>query len=72
MALRGATCFIPMSAALFLKDKVSKKAGTWAILLGPLSVILWELLAPSSIDSLFIGILVSIMVMAVGTMARKI
>ena len=72
MALRGATCFIPMSAALFLKYKVSKKAGTWAILLGPLSVILWELLAPSSIDSLFIGILVSIMVMAVGTMARKI
>jgi SSS family solute:Na+ symporter len=72
MALRGATCFIPMTAALFFKKMITPRAGTAAIFLGPLSVILWELLVPAEIDSLVIGIIISILVMTGGSIIKII
>lgn len=72
MGLRGATCFIPLTAALFAKGRTSKRAGVWAILLGPLAVIVWELWQPINTDSLVIGIGVSLLVMVIGRLIKKI
>lgn len=71
MGLRGATCFIPMTAALFMKGRVSKEAGIRSILLGPLSVLVWELWSPVDIDSLIVGIGVSFLVMLGGSFYHK-
>lgn len=72
MGLRGATCFIPLTAALLTKGRVASWAGTWAIVTGPLVVIAWELFSPFQIDSLLIGILAALLIFVWGTVCRKI
>ncbi|MCF6465561.1 sodium:solute symporter family protein [Clostridium sp. Cult2] len=65
MALRGTTVFIPLLAAIFFKDRVSEKAGLIAIIVAPISTILWEIFGMSNIDSLYIGILASILMLVI-------
>lgn len=65
MALRGTTVFIPLLAAIFLKDKVRKESGLIAIIVAPIITILWEMFGLSNVDSLYIGLLASILILVV-------
>ena len=62
MALRGTTIFIPLLGAIFFKDRVRKESGILAIILAPIATILWEIFSFSNIDSLYIGLLVSLFI----------
>ncbi len=59
LGLRGATICFPLLFVIFLKDRISPRAGRRAILWGPLSVILGTL-AGISLNPLFIGLSISL------------
>jgi len=67
MGLRGATIFFPLLGAIFLKGRVSPKFGFAAIILGPSTVLLWKIIAPNGINPLFIGLVISMVTVAMGT-----
>ena len=69
MGLRGATVCLPLIAALFWGDRVYPTAGRWAILLAPLTVILCRICG-FQIDPLYPGLLVSAIVLVVGSMMK--
>ncbi len=69
--LRGATIFFPLLAALFLKDKIAKNAGTLAIIMGPISVILGGVFFPWDINPLYLGLTISLTIMIIGYYKQK-
>lgn len=60
--IRGATVCFPLLAAIFMRGKISARAGRLAVLLGPLSVIIGGLL-PLPVNSLYIGLSVSLLIL---------
>ena len=71
MGLRGAVSFAPMCAALFLPGLVNKKFALYAIIAGPVFVLIGKFILPSFIDPLFLGVGVSILIMTAGYFANK-
>lgn len=69
MGLRGAAVFVPLCGALFLRGRVSAKFAVAAIILGPAGVLLGKFVLPASVDPLFLGVAVSLIVMGAGLMA---
>lgn len=66
MGLRGAAAFIPIITALYYPGKVNRKYVTLAIVAGPIITLVGKFTLPSSIDSLFPGIIVSLLTMIIG------
>jgi SSS family solute:Na+ symporter len=56
MGIRGATIFFPLLGVLFLKGRISPKAGNAAIFISPLIVLIWPLIFPNGLDPLFPGL----------------
>ena len=59
MGLRGATIFLPLLGAIFLRNRIHPLAGVVALWAGPSSAILWAIFGPRSINPLYIGLTVS-------------
>ena len=70
MGLRGATAFVPLCAALFLKGKVRSNMVICAMIFGPLTVLFGEILFPDFIDPLFSGLVVSVLFITVGLLLK--
>lgn len=62
MTLRGTTIFVPLIGAIFLKDRIRKEAGLASIILAPIITLLWELFGSKNIDSLYIGVIASFII----------
>ena len=73
MGLRGAVVFIPLCAALWLPGKIDKKFAIASIIVSPIIVLLFGTVFADliPIDSLFIGILASIIIMGAGLAAGR-
>lgn len=65
MGLRGATIFLPLLGAVFLRGRIAPKAGMWATALGPTGAILWAIFGAKSIDPLYVGLGISAGVLAI-------
>mgnify|MGYP006920978037 FL=1 len=65
MGLRGSVVLVPMSCALWLKYDINKRWVLTAIVLAPAAVLVGKLLA-LPIDSLYLGILVSVLCCCAG------
>ena len=70
MGLRGAVVFLPMCGGLWLKGKIASRYAVAAIIAGPIAVLVGNFL-PLGFDSLFLGMAVCLVIMAVGFAAGK-
>lgn len=71
MGLRGSVAFIPLCTALFMPGKIPPKYAMASMIAGPVFTLLGKFILPSSIDSLFLGVAVTIVITAVGYFANK-
>lgn len=71
MGLRGSVAFGPMVAGIFFPGKIHKNFAIAAIILGPTITLLGKFVLPSTIDSLFPGVLASILVLVAGYIVTK-
>lgn len=71
MGLRGATVFGPLCAALFMPGKVKKSYVIVSMVLSPLSVLVGKMILPENIDSLFIGVCLSLILILLGRFEYK-
>lgn len=69
MGLRGATVFGPLCAALFMQGKVKKSFAIASMILSPLSVLIGKIILPTNIDPLFLGVLISFLLILSGKIA---
>ncbi len=65
MGLRASVAFAPLCLALFFPNYTSKKGAMAAIIVSPVTVLIGKFILPPHIDSLFLGMLVSIIIMLV-------
>ena len=63
MGLRGTTIFFPFLASIFFKDYVSPSAGFWAIIIAPLSIIIWKIIYPEGLNPVFFGLTISLFIL---------
>ena len=66
MGLRGAGSFGPLWCALFLPGRINKKFALYAIFAGPLFVLIGKFILPKYINSLFLGVGISLLIMVIG------
>ena len=66
MGLRGATLFIPLCCAMWCKGRVHSKYALVAVVAGPATVLVLNLVKGFPIDPLFVGVFVSFMIMLSG------
>ena len=66
MGLRGSVVFVPLICALWLPGRVDKKYAILSIVVSPILVLIFGVLGILPFDSLFIGILASILIMGIG------
>lgn len=73
MGLRGATVFVPLTCAIYFHDRIKPVFAIASIIAGPVLVLVFGTVLAGTlpIDSLFAGILVSIIVMGIGLMTGK-
>lgn len=71
MGLRGATVFVPLCFAMFLPGRVTNRYAMLSIILGPLTVLLFNLWKILSFDPLFAGVLVSAIITFVGLLKKR-
>lgn len=71
MGLRGATICFPLLGVLFMRKFVSPFAGFLSIVAGPSSTILWAIFGPQTIESLYVGLLVSLVALIIGSLFQK-
>ena len=73
MGLRGAVVFLPLCAALWLPGRIDRKFAMASIIIAPICVLLFGTVFNSliSFDSLFIGILASLIIMGIGLAAGR-
>jgi hypothetical protein len=55
--------FFPFLASIFFKDQVSPSAGFWAIIIAPLSIIIWKIIYPEGLNPVFIGLTISLLIL---------
>ena len=63
MIFRATPIFIPVVAALFFRDKIRIEAGIYSIIAGPLASLLWMLVGFEKMDSIYIGLIISVFVL---------
>jgi SSS family solute:Na+ symporter len=71
MGLRGAVGFAPLCCALFLPGRIDKQFALYAIIAGPLFVLIGKFVLPKYIDPLFLGVGISILTMIIGYFANE-
>ncbi|MFZ5943221.1 MAG: sodium:solute symporter family protein [Bacillota bacterium] len=71
MGLRGATICFPLLGAVFFRDRINSRAGIWAIIIAPLSSILWAFFGYSTIDPLYVGLTVSLGILLLGSLVSR-
>ncbi len=71
MGLRGSVAFIPLCTALFMPGKVPPRYAMAAMIAGPVFTLIGKFILPASIDSLFLGIAVTIVIVAAGCLTSK-
>jgi SSS family solute:Na+ symporter len=71
MALRGVTVFLPLLGAVFLKEYMSPMAGTLAVSTAPTLAVLWAFMLPDSIDPLYVGMMLSFVILFSGMLIKK-
>ncbi|GHU65573.1 sodium:solute symporter [Spirochaetia bacterium] len=71
MGLRGAVAFGPLCAALFLPGRIGGKFALAAMITGPVLVLLGKFILPPSVDSLFLGIAGSFVILGIGLVKRR-
>ncbi|MHB9074262.1 MAG: sodium:solute symporter family protein [Desulfobaccales bacterium] len=72
MGLRGCTALFPLLGAIFFKRFVTPAAGIAAAILGPLADFIWRSLYPKGMDPLYLGLMVSaIVLIVVSLLTRK-
>ncbi len=72
MGLRGATICFPLLGAVLLPHYVNPRAGVWAIALGPVSAIMWAMVGLDAVDPLYIGLLVSLATLGLGSLVATV
>jgi len=68
--LRGATICFPLLAVIFLKGKISPRAGTLAVIMGPAVVIFGSFL-PLALNPLYPGLAVSFLVLLIDYLKNR-
>lgn len=71
MGLRAAVALAPLFAALFLPGRIPARFAIAASITGPIVVMLCKFMLPSSVDPLFPGVLVAIVICLDGLVAGK-
>lgn len=71
MGLRGATIFIPLCCALWARGRVNRAYAGAAIVAGPVFVLIFKLWGILPFDPLFIGVIISGLIMLLGYFASK-
>ena len=71
MGLRGACIFMPLCCAIWCPKTIKREYACLAIILGPLSVMVFELWGILPFDSLFAGIIISAVIMLMGYLSNK-
>ena len=71
MGLRGATIFVPLCCALWLKNRISAGYALISVIAGPVAVLFFGLIDVLPFDPLFIGIIVSSVVMLIGFLTER-
>ncbi len=71
MGLRGAVIFLPLCCALWLPGRIDRKYAVASILISPLAVLAFGLWGILPFDPLFIGILISLLIMGFGLLFSK-
>lgn len=71
MGLRGAVIFGPLLCALWLPGRVERKYAVAAILSGPLAVLVFGVWKVIPVDSLFVGIGISLVILALGLRRKR-
>ncbi|SMB97527.1 solute:Na+ symporter, SSS family [Thermanaeromonas toyohensis ToBE] len=72
MGLRGVTVFLPLCVALFAKGKVDRKAAVISMVLAPLSMLAGKFFLRVDLDPLFLGVLVSFLIISCGYVIHRI
>lgn len=65
MIFRATPIFIPVTAAMFFKNRVNPKSGFYAVIAGPLAAALWIFLGLERLSSIYIGLAISFIVLFV-------
>ena len=71
MGLRGSVVLVPLICTLWLPGRVDKKYAIISIVVSPILVLIFGVLGILPFDSLFIGILASLAIMAIGLVASR-
>ena len=71
MGLRGAVLFLPLFGALFLPGRIPARFAVASIIVGPLCVLLGSTLVHLPFDSLFLGMMAGLGMMAAGLAAGR-
>lgn len=71
MGLRGSVAFIPLCTALFMPGKIPPKYAMASMIAGPVFTLIGKFILPATIDSLFLGIAVTIVITAAGYVTNK-
>ncbi|MCL1872929.1 MAG: sodium:solute symporter family protein [Clostridiales bacterium] len=71
MALRGAVLFVPMCAALFLRQRVRKQYVIASSILGLCAVLVGKFTITGDFDPLFIGVGVSVLTVLIGVLVKS-
>lgn len=66
MVFRATPIFIPVTVAMFFKDKLSIKGGFYSVMAGPIASATWILFGFESISSIYIGLIASFIVLLIG------
>lgn len=71
MGLRGAVVFVPLICALWFPGRVDRRFATASVVVSPVLVLIFGLMDVLPFDSLFVGILASLLIMAAGALRGK-
>ena len=71
MGLRGSVALFPLCTALFMPGKIPSRFAMAAMITGPVFTLIGKFLLPAAIDSLFLGVAASLLVMGIGYIAGK-
>lgn len=71
MGLRGAVCFCPFIAALFIKKRISNIFITVSMIAGAALTIVGRIVLPENIDPMFLGLIASFIILVIGCIFSK-
>ena len=71
MGLRGAALFVPLCCAMWCRGRIPRSFATISIAVGPICVLVFNLIGDIPVDPLFIGVFASFIVMFAGYIKGK-